>query len=94
MYFMHRCKKMTQKNNSQQRWVFNKQINLSIIVQLLFLAILIIGSWINLQKQLTILQHDMTRLIQTQQQFQQKVEMLDKANICFEYRLKTIEKNN
>lgn len=83
---------MTQNKNNHQRWVFNKQINLSIIVQLSFLAILIIGTWVNLQKQLTILQHDMTRLIQTQQQFQQKIEMLDKAGICFEYRLKTIEK--
>ena len=74
---------MTQKLNNQQRWIFNKQINLSIIVQLLFLAMLIIGTWVNLQKQLTILQHDMTRLIQTQQQFQKKIELLDKANIDF-----------
>lgn len=83
---------MTKNKNNHQRWVFNKQMNLSIIIQLSFLAILIISTWVNLQKQLTILQHDMTRLIQTQQQFQQKIEMLDKANICFDYRLKTIEK--
>jgi hypothetical protein len=83
---------MTQNKNNHQRWVFNKQINLSIIIQLSFLAILIIGTWVNLQKQLTILQHDMTRLIQTQQRFQQKVETLDKANICFEYRLVAVEK--
>jgi len=83
---------MTQNNNNRQRWIFNKQINLSIIVQLLFLAILIIGTWVKLQKQLTILQHDMTRLIQTQQQFQKRIELLDKANICFEYRLIAVEK--
>ena len=83
---------MTQNKNNHQRWVFNKQINLSIIIQLSFLAILIIGTWVNLQKQLTILQHDMTRLIQTQQQFQKKIELIDKSSICFDYRLKTIEK--
>ena len=83
---------MTQNENNHQGWVFNKQINLSIIIQLSFFAILIIGTWVNLQKQLTILQHDMTRLIQTQQQFHKKIELIDKANICFDYRLKTIEK--
>ena len=83
---------MTRNKNGHQRWVFNKQINLSIIVQLLFLAILIIGTWVNLQKQLSILQHDMTRLIQTQQRFERKVEMLDKAGISLDCRIAAIEK--
>ena len=83
---------MTQKNHNQQRWVFNKQINLSIIIQLLLLTALIVGTWVNLQKQMIVLQHDITRLIQTQQQFHKKIEQLDKANICLEYRLSAVEK--
>ena len=82
---------MRNKSN-QHNWTFNKQINISTIVQLLFLAILIIGTWVNLQKQLSVLQHDMTRLIQTQQRFQQKIEILDKAGVSFDYRLAAIEK--
>jgi len=77
---------------NQHHWTFDRQINISTIVQLLFLAILIVGTWVNLQKQLTILQHDMTRLIQTQQQFQQKIEMLDRAGMSLDYRIAAIEK--
>ncbi|MHC4095725.1 MAG: hypothetical protein ACYSU3_06665 [Planctomycetota bacterium] len=39
-------------------WEFNRQINVSVLVQLVFLASLIVGSWVNLQRQLDLLQHD------------------------------------
>ncbi|MBU1517796.1 MAG: hypothetical protein KJ757_08055 [Planctomycetes bacterium] len=76
----------------KKNWYFNKQIDLSVLVQIIFLAVLIVGSWVNLQKQLSSLQHDITNLLETQRQFQQRIEELNKASICYEYRLRAIEK--
>ena len=80
------------KNNSQG-WRFNRQVNLSVLIQLIFLASLIVGSWINLQCQLDLLQHDVTSLLQCQSDFQQKLETLSAKSIAYEYRLQAIENN-
>lgn len=74
-------------------WNFNKQIDLSILIELVFLAALIIGTWVNLQKQLSLLQHDLTALLETQKQFQRQIEELTRTSITYEYRLRSIEKN-
>ncbi len=83
---------MTESENKNGRWYFNRQIDLSILVQIVFLAVLIVGTWVNLQKQLSLLQHDITMLLETQRQFQQRIEELSKTSICYEYRLRAIEK--
>jgi len=83
---------MTEIENETKHWYFNKQIDLSILIQLVFLAALIVGTWVNLQKQLSLLQHDMTRLIETQRQFQERIEELSRTSITYEYRLRAIEK--
>lgn len=62
------------------------------MIQLVFLAALIVGTWVNLQKQLSLLQHDITSLIETQRQFQQRIEELSRTSITYEYRLRAIEK--
>ena len=73
-------------------WNFNKQIDLSVLVQLVFLAALIVGTWVNLQQQLLVLQHDITSLLETQKIFQQRIEELTRTSISYEYRLRSIEK--
>ena len=73
-------------------WNFNKQIDLSVLIQLVFLAALIVGTWVNLQQQLSLLQHDITSLIETQKIFQQRIEELTRTSITYEYRLRSIEK--
>ena len=65
----------------------NRQINLSVIVQLVLLASLIVGSWVNLQRQLDILQRDVSMLLQSQNSLQQKLETLWTKSISHEYRL-------
>lgn len=67
-------------------------MNLSVLVQLVFLASLIVGSWVNLQRQLDLLQRDVTMLLQCQKIFEQKLELLSSKSISYEYRLRTIEK--
>jgi len=78
--------------SKNRNWYFNKQVDLSVLVQIVFLAALIVGTWVNLQKQLSLLQHDITMLLETQRQFQQRIEELSKTSICYEYRLRAIEK--
>lgn len=80
------------KKQNQRGWRFDRRVNLSILIQLAFLAFLIVGSWVNLQSQLNLLQHDVTALLQSQKSFEQKLELLQAKNISYEYRLRMIEK--
>ena len=82
---------MTKKNPGN--WQFNRQVNISVLVQLVFLASLIIGSWVNLQRQLDLLQKDVDLLLQCQKDFQHKQEAISATSIAYEYRLRSIEKN-
>ena len=74
-------------------WSFNRQVNLSVLIQLIFLASLIVGSWVNLQRQLDLLQHDVTILLETQKNSEQKLESLSAKAIGYEYRLRALEKS-
>lgn len=67
-------------------------MNLSVLVQVVTLASLIVGSWLNLQRQLDMLQRDITMLLESQKAFQQKLETLSAASISYEYRLRALEK--
>ena len=72
-------------------WRVNRQINLSVLIQLVCLATLIVGSWINLQRQLDFLQRDVTMLIESNERFQNKLEDISGKTIAFEYRIRSME---
>lgn len=78
------------KENSRS-WQLNRQINVSVLIQLVLLASLIVGSWVNLQRQLDLLQRDVTYLCQCQKTFEAKLESLSAKSISYEYRLRAIE---
>jgi hypothetical protein len=80
--------------NNGKGWRFSKTVNLSVFVQLAFLASLIVGSWVNLQRQLDLLQRDVTSLLDSQKQSTEKVEALQEKVISHEFRLKQIEKES
>ncbi|MGB2807537.1 MAG: hypothetical protein WBC22_07345 [Sedimentisphaerales bacterium] len=80
------------KFEKPRNWEFNRQINVSVLVQLVFLASLIVGSWVNLQRQLDLLQHDVTYLCRCQKNFDVKLESLSATSISYEYRLRALEK--
>ncbi len=81
---------MTQANSKS--WRLNRQINLSVIMQVMLLASLIVGSWLNLQRQLDLLQRDVSMLLQSQGSLEQKLESLWTKSISYEYRLQAIER--
>jgi hypothetical protein len=64
-----------------------------VLIQLVLLASLIVGSWLNLQRQLDLLQRDVSMLLQNQNTLQQKIESLWTESISHEYRLQAIEKH-
>jgi len=77
--------------NNSRSWQFSRQINVSVLIQLALLAGLIIGSYINLQRQLDLLQHDVTMLLQCQRSFEQRLESLSEKSVSYEYRLRALE---
>ena len=66
---------------------------MSVVIELILLAGLILGSWMNLQSQLGLLQHDVTMLLQNQKRFEQRIEQISAQAIAYEYRLRAIEKD-
>ena len=73
-------------------WRLDRRVNLSVLLQLMVLTSLILGSWVNLQRQLGLLQHDVTMLLQNQKELQQKLERLSEQSLSYEYRLQALEK--
>jgi len=61
------------------------------VIELLLLASLIVGSWVNLQCQLGLLQRDVTLLLDSQRQFDRKLETLSARSVSYEYRLRALE---
>jgi hypothetical protein len=82
---------MKMPEDNSRSWQFSRQINVSVLIQLTLLAGLIIGSYANLQRQLDLLQHDVTMLLQCQRSFEQKLELLSEKSVSYEYRLRAIE---
>ena len=85
-------RKMTRSNGKS--WRLNRTVNLSVLVQLAFLGSLILGSWVNLQRQLDLLQRDVTSLLESQKRSADKVEVLQEKVISHEFRLKQLEKES
>jgi hypothetical protein len=77
--------------NNSRSWQFSRQINVSVLIQSALLAGLIIGSYVNLQRQLDLLQHDVTMLLQCQRSFEQRLELLSEKSVSYEYRLRALE---
>jgi flagellar biosynthesis chaperone FliJ len=81
---------MTRQNG--KTWRLNRTVNLSVLVQLGLLASLIVGSWVNLQRQLDSLQRDVTSLLESQKRATEKVESLQEKIISHEFQLIQLEK--
>ena len=80
-------------NENSKSWQFNRQVNVSTLVQLVLLACLIIGSYVNLQRQLDLLQRDVSMLLQCQKDSSSKLEDLSAKSISYEFRLRALEKD-
>ncbi len=74
-------------------WQVDRRVSLGFILQVVVLATLIIGSWVNLQRQLDLLQRDVSMLLDSQERFCEKTEKLEAKCIAMEWRIHGIEPN-
>jgi flagellar biosynthesis chaperone FliJ len=81
---------MAMQNSS--RWRLDRRIDLSVLLQILTLASLIVGSWINIQRQLDQLQRDVTMLLDSQKSNTAKLDAVSAQALAHEYRLQALEK--
>lgn len=74
------------------RWKLEKKVGVSVLVQLVTLAGLIVGSWVNLQRQLDLVSHDVKQLLAAQEKFCDKMENLQERVVAQDYRLRNLER--
>ncbi len=72
-------------------WRFNRQVSLSFLLEVVLLGSMIVGSWVNLQGQLGLLQRDVELLLERQREFVAKLEVMQERTISHEYRLRAVE---
>jgi len=75
----------------QDKWRLERRVSVSALVQVVMLAGLIIGSWVNLQRQLDLLQRDVRLLLASQEKFCTRLERLQETSLSQEYRLRHLE---
>lgn len=75
----------------EKNWQVERRVTVSALLQLITLAGLIVGSWVNLQRQLDLVQRDVRLLLTAQEKFCGKLEGLQERTISYEYRLQAIE---
>ena len=75
----------------KQRWRLERRVSVSVLVQLVTLATLIVGSWVNLQRQLDRVSHDVKQVLAVQEKFCDKLERVQERTIAQEYRLRVLE---
>ncbi len=76
---------------AESRWRLNRELSVSVLVQVGLLGALIVGSWMNLQRQLDLLGRDVGLLLERQKEVARKIEQLQAASISHEVRLGSLE---
>ena len=80
---------MSTANHS--RWQMNRQVNVSMVVQVVLLASLIVGNWVDGQRRMDRLSYDMTRVIDQVRQIGERMDSVNERTISHEYRLRAVE---
>lgn len=78
-------------SNAEKRWRLDRRVSVSVLIELVTLAGLIAGSWVNLQRQLDIVSHDVKQLLAAQDQMCRKLEQVQEKTVAHEYRLQAVE---
>lgn len=72
-------------------WTVKREITLGHLLQIVALVLLLVAGWSNLQKDLALIQHDLTRLISNHQEFHSLCEKLSRQCQEHEYRIRRLE---
>ena len=79
-------------NNNVPIWSFRREITLGTLLHLTALVIVLAAGWSNLQKELALIQHDLSQLITANSQLQKNIGILSDHIQNHEYRLMALEK--
>ena len=77
----------------REQWQLQRRVSVSMIVQVITLAGLILGSWVNLQRQLDLVAHDVKLLLNNQEKFTTRLEALQEKTISQEYQIRSLERS-
>jgi hypothetical protein len=78
---------------STEKWQFKKEVTLGVLIQLCLMASLVLGSWVNLERRIDALQHDVDALLKGQDRFAGKVDQLSADSVRNQYRIEVIERS-
>jgi hypothetical protein len=81
-------------DNGSRNWHFDRHISVAVLIQLLLVGCLVVGSWVNLQRQLVVMQRDVSTLVKSQENLEGKLESLSVKSISYEYRLQALENDS
>lgn len=73
------------------RWRLDRQVNLSMLIQLVLLASLILGQWMDTQRRLDRVSYDVARLGEQLEQFGRRLDGVSEKTIASEVRLSVLE---
>ncbi len=76
----------------QNRWRLDRRVDLSVLLQIMTLASLIVGSWVNIQRRLDELQRDVTMLLDAQKTNAARLDAVSTQSLAHEYRLQVLER--
>lgn len=55
---------IAKQNGANKGWTFRREITFGVLLQLAVVVVMALAGWVNLQKQLAIIQHDLGPLLQ------------------------------
>ncbi len=73
------------------RWRMDRQLNLAMLIQLVLLASLILGQWMDTQRRLDRVSYDVARLGEQLEQFGRRLDDIGEKTIANEVRLSVLE---
>jgi hypothetical protein len=84
---------MMMRSTKDNRWRFDRQLNLTMLVQLALLASLILGQWMDTQRRLDRVSYDVAKLSERVSRFGERLDGVSEKTIRHEVRLSTLETN-
>ena len=75
------------ESNDGSAWRFRREVTLGTLLQVVVFLAMVVASWSNLQRELAVIHHDLTQLIESNREQLQRIETLSWRVEHHEYRL-------
>lgn len=77
----------------RERWRMSRQVNVSMVIQLVLLASLIVGQWMDTQRRLDRVSYDMIQLSKQLDRFGERLDTIGEKTTTHDVRLSVLETN-